>query len=93
MIQGQSTGEAILAVFHGRRQLPKNVRQIIRLSFHGDDFCLCPGILECLLFLNRFKVMVGVTLQLKGLLNQLTRICFRGKNIGFDDQLPAVPVL
>ncbi|MBM6724537.1 hypothetical protein [Pseudoflavonifractor phocaeensis] len=92
MIQSQSTREAILAVLHGRGQLLKDFLQIIRVGFQRDNFCLRFGILGFLLFLDGFKVMVGVALQLKGFLDQFAGVGIRGKGVGLDDQLPAVPV-
>lgn len=92
MIQSQHTREAILTVLHRRSQLLKDFRQIIRIGFQCDNFRLCLGIFERLLFLDRFKVMVGVALQLKRFLNQLAGVGIRGKGVGLDDQLPAVSV-
>ena len=73
-------------------QLFQNSRKIIYICFQRDDLRLDFRILECLFLFDRFKMVVGIALHLERLLYQTAGVCIRGKHIGFDDELSAIPI-
>ena len=77
VVQGQGAGIAVLAVLQGGGKLPQNCREVIRVRFNRDRLRLHYGIPEEFLLLDRFKMMVGIALQLKGIFNQLAGIVSR----------------
>ena len=92
MVQSQHSGIAILVVLHAGIQLFQNSRKIIYICFQRDDLRLDFRILECLFLFDRFKMVVGIALHLERLLYQTAGVCIRGKHIGFDDELSAIPI-